>query len=510
MASDRLKSGTGDAVDLSDYLRHDAVGLAERVARRDVTANELLALALRQNERAQPKTNAICRMMEDEARAQLAKPLTGAFAGVPFLIKDYAQDYAGVPTSNGSRAMLGIAAAGHSHAVRAYLEAGLVIFGKTNLPELALKGVSDSQTFGRACNPWNAEHTPGGSSGGAAAAVASGVVPMAAGSDGGGSIRIPAACCGLFGMKPSRGLISAGPTCGEHWFGASSDGVISRSVRDTAAALDMIAGGEPGDPFLAARPGEAYAHSMTRDPGRLRIAFTAASPIGTEVHVEAKAAVENAAALLRGLGHEVEEASPDIDGAALAKAFLHIYFGQVAALVAQACATGARRGDFELLSRVLATLGDATSAGALTAQLLKWNEFARALARFHQRYDMLLTPTLAHPPVRHGQGDPSATEQALLNLLDRAGLLGLFMRAGLLDGTIDKIARDSLQYVPFTQVANLTGVPAMSVPLHWTADGLPLGVQFVGRLGDEARMLQLAQQLETAQPWFDRRPGWVS
>jgi amidase len=159
---------------------------------------------------------------------------------------------------------------------------------------------------------------------------------------------------------------------------------------------------------------------------------------------------------------------------------------------------------------VLATLGGATSAGALTTQLLKWNEFARALARFHQRYDMLLTPTLAHPPVRHGQTDPSAAEQVLLNLLDRTGLLGWLTRAGLFDGTIDKLARDSLQYVPFTQLANLTGVPAMSVPLHWTADGLPLGVQFVARMGDEARLLQLAHQIETAQPWFSRLPEWVS
>jgi amidase len=497
-------------MNFSDYLKHDAVGLAQCVARGESTADGLLALALGQSERAQPKTNAICRMMEGEARAQLQKPLTGAFAGVPFLIKDIAQDYAGLPTSAGSRATLGMVAAEHSHSVKRYLDAGLVIFGKTNLPELGLKPVSDSQTFGRTCNPWNVAHTPGGPCGGAAAAVASGVVPMAAGNDGGGSIRIPAACCGLFGLKPSRGLISFGPACGEYWFGATAEGVISRSVRDTAAALDVVAGGEPGDPFVAARPGEAYAPSMARDPGRLRIGFTVTSPIGTDVHAEAKAAVENAAALLRGLGHEVEEAAPDIDGTALAKAFLHVYFGQVAAMVEMARATGAKRNDFELVSRVLSTLGGAISAGALTTQLLKWNEFARGLARFHQRYDMLLTPTLAHPPVRHGEGDPSAAEQNLLNLLDRAGLLGLITRLGLFDSTIDKLARDSLQYVPFTQLANLTGTPAMSVPLHWTADGLPLGVQFVARWGDEARLLQLARQLEVAQPWFDRLPAWVT
>jgi amidase len=494
----------------SDYVQHDAVALAEIVARGEASAGELLELALAQSRRAQPKTNAVCRLIEGEARDQLKRPLQGPFAGVPFLIKDCAQDYAGLPTTYGSKAFAGLAAPDHAYVVQRYLDAGLVIFGKTNLPELALKGVSDSQLFGRANNPWNVDHTPGGSSGGAAAAVASGVVPMAAGNDGGGSIRIPAACCGLFGLKPSRGRISSGPGYGEYWFGASSEGVISRSVRDTAVALDEVAGAKAGDPFAIARPAEPYAEATQHDPPRLRIGFGAASPIGTEVHSEAVAAVNVAAKLLQSLGHEVEEAVPEIDGAALAKSFLHIYFGQVPAMVAEARAKGAASSDFELLTRVVATLGGATSAGALTRQLLKWNEFSRALARFHQRYDLLLTPTLAHPPIRHGQGDPAPAEQMVLDLLDRTGLLGLLVRAGLLDGTVDKIARDSLQYVPFTQLANLTGTPAMSVPLHWTADGLPLGVQFVGRFGEEDRLLQLARQLEQAQPWFSRLPGWVT
>src|SRR6201996_3134597 len=312
----------------SEYLQHDAVGLAELVARGETNAGELLELALGQCAKAQPRTNAICRMMESEARAQLKKQLTGPFAGVPFLIKDCAQDYAGLPTTYGSRAMR-TPAPEHAHVVRRYLEAGLVIFGKTNLPELALKGVSDSQLFGRTSNPWNFDRTPGGSSGGAAAAVASGVVPMAAGNDGGGSIRIPAAYCGLFGLRPSRARISSGPAYGEYWYGASSEGVISRSVRDTAAALDVSAGGGPRGPFVGPKPAEPYAKLMRRDPGRLRIGFTAASPIGTEVHPEAAAAVSDAAKLLGSLGHEVEEAAPEIDGASLAKAYLHVYFGQV-------------------------------------------------------------------------------------------------------------------------------------------------------------------------------------
>jgi amidase len=500
----------GLTMKFSEYLQHDAVGLAECVARGETSADELLGLALRQSAAAQPRTNAICRLMENEARAQVKKPMAGPFAGVPFLIKDCAQDYAGLPTSYGSRSMQNVVARSHAHVVRRYLDAGLVIFGKTNLPEFALKGVSDSQLFGRACNPWDVDRTPGGSSGGAAATVASGVVPMAAGNDGGGSIRIPAAYCGLFGLRPSRGRISSGPGFGEYWYGASSEGVISRSVRDTATALDVSAGAEPGDPFVIAKPDAPYRELMRRDPGRLRIGFTSTSPIGTDVHPEAVAAVKAAAALLASLGHEVEEAAPEIDGASLAKSFLHIYFGQVSAMVAMARAAGAGTPDFELLTRVLATLGGATSAGAQTAQLLKWNDFAQALERFHQRYDLLLTPTTAHPPIRHGEGDPTAAEQTLLNVLDRVGLLGLLARSGLLDGTIDKIARDSLQYVPFTQLANLTGTPAISVPLHWTAEGLPLGVQFVARFGEEDRLLQLAAQLEAARPWFSRLPAWVA
>ena len=249
---------------------------------------------------------------------------------------------------------------------------------------------------------------------------------------------------------------------------------------------------------------------MVRDPPRLRIGCSAASPIGTEVHPEAVAAVNDAAKLLRDLGHEVEAAAPEIDGAALAKSFLHVYFGQVPAMVAQAGARPAQNQRISNCSRAsLATLGGATSAGALTTQLLEWNDFARALARFHQRYDLLLTPTVAHPRDRAWRGRSAPVEQMVLDLLDRIGLLGLLARMGALDKTIDKIARDNLQYVPFTQLANLTGTPAMSVPLHWTADGLPLGVQFVARLSEEDRLLQLGRQLEPRGRGSGRLPAWV-
>jgi len=495
---------------ITDYLKHDALGLAELVARRETSAEELLDVALWQNARTHPNINAVVRLMEGEARQQLAKPLRGAFAGAPFLLKDIAQDYAGLPTSCGSRSMLAVVPRQHAHVVRRHLDAGLVVFGKTNLPEFGLKAVSDSVLFGRASNPWDFGRTPGGSSGGAAAAAASGIVPMAAANDGGGSIRIPAAYCGLFGLKPSRGRCSSGPAAGEFWFGAACEGVISRSVRDTAAALDVISGPEPGDPFVVAPPEASFAALMLREPGPLRIGFTTASPIGAPVHPEAVAAVNAAASLLARLGHEVEEAQPEIDGAALAKSYLHIYFGQVAATVAQARANGAKRDDFEMLTRLLFTLGRTISAESMTTQLLKWNDFTRALGRFHQRYDLLLTPCVAHPAIRHGEGDPPQAQQTLLDFLDRVGLVGLLGRLGALDGVIDTMARDALQYVPFTQLANMTGTPAMSVPLHWTPDGLPLGVQFVAAFGGEALLLQVARQLEEARPWFDRRPAWTA
>lgn len=495
-------------MDFATYRRHDATSLAGEVAACRVDAATLLGLALARLAEVQPRLNPVCRLMEAEARAQLAGGITaGPLAGVPFLIKDAAQDYAGLPTSFGSRALAGLAPARqHAHVVQRFLDAGLVIFGKTNTPELALKGVTDPLAFGRSSNPWDTARTTGGSSGGAAAAVASGVVPLAAGNDGGGSIRIPAACCGLVGLKPSRGRVSVGPAQGEVWFGASSEGVISRSVRDTALALDLLSGPEPGDPVALPAPAMSFIAQMRTPLRRLRIAWCADSPIGEPVHDEAPLAVERAVALLRGLGHQVEPARPDLDGRALANSYLHIYFGQVPAALRRAVEQGGREADFEPLTRLIATLGRATSAERLTLELQRWNDYARALGALHARYDLYLTPTLASPPVPHGTGDPPPLQVAVLGLLRASGLLGLLKRAGLLDGVVNQMATDSLRHVPFTQLANLTGTPAVSLPLHWTVDGLPLGVQFVAAPGEDGLLLQLAAELEAAQPWFDRLP----
>jgi len=405
--------------------------------------------------------------------------------------------------------MLGIVPSQHSNVVRRYVESGLLIFGKTNLPEFALKAVTDSKLWGRANNPWDLNRTPGGSSGGAAAAVASGVVPMAAANDGGGSIRIPASYCGLFGLRPSRGRISSGPAMGEIWSGASSEGVISRSVRDSARALDMLHGGEPGDPFSIPAPSETYAQAMLREPGKLRIGYTTQSPIGTPVHAEAVAAVQDAVALLRALGHDVEEQRPAVDGNALSVSYLHMYFGHVHAATQTARRAGASGRDFEVLTRILGKLGETTPSGVFASELNTWNTYARALGKFHTQFDMLLTPTAATPAPLHGAGDLPAAQEWTLSVLERTGIFGLLAKAGLLDGMIQQIARDSLSFVPFTQLSNLTGTPSMSVPLYNTADALPMGVQFIARFGQEDQLFKLANQLEIERSWSQKLPNWV-
>ena len=495
----------------SEYIALDATGLAILVKAGEVSPSELLACAMEQSARVNPQTNAVCRSLEQQAKRQLENLQSDApFAGVPLLIKDGVQDYAGVPTSYGSRSMLGMVPTQHSHVVRRYLEAGFTIFGKTNLPEFALKAATDSKLWGRANNPWNLDRTPGGSSGGSAAAVASGVVPMAAANDGGGSIRIPAAYCGLLGLRPSRGRVSSGPGMGEIWSGASSEGVISRTVRDTARALDVVQGSEPGDPFTIAAPSEPYAQAMLRDPGRLRIGYTVQSPIGTPVDAQAVAAVHDAVALLRSLGHEVEEKAPAVDGNALAKSYLHMYFGHIHAVTQRAKRAGASSRDFELLTRIIATLGAHTPSGTFVAEVDAWNTYARALGQFHAHFDMLLTPTAATPAPLHGAADLPPAQEWALSILERTGVFGLLARMGLLSGMIDQIARDSLAFVPFTQLSNLTGTPAMSVPLYSTPDGLPMGVQFISKFGREDQLLQLANQLQTARDWSQKLPAWVT
>lgn len=490
-------------ISAEDYLRQDALGLADLLARGEVSATELLEAAIARAGQVNARINALVIPMFGQARDRARGPLSGPFAGVPFLLKDIIQDYAGVPATSGSRALLHWKPADHASYTQRCLEAGLVIFGKTATPELALKGSTESQAWGVTRNPWNLDHTPGGSSGGAAAAVAAGIVPMAGANDGGGSIRIPAACCGLFGLRPSRGRVPLGPRMGEAWEGASSDLVVSRSVRDSAAMLDALQGADIGAPFEIRLPERPYLQEVTRDPGRLRIAFSTRSPIGTEVDPECIAALHETARLLERLGHHVEEAEPEVEGPALARCYITMYMGNVAATVAEIIAeTGAREADFETDTRTFALLGRSLPAGAYVRIRRQWNDFARALGRFFQRHDLYLTPTLAAPPMRIGELELPAWQRAAQKLVLGLRAGGLLLKSGI----VDQLARDSLAKVPFTQLSNLTGTPSMSLPLQWTAQGLPLGSHFIAPFGEEARLLRLAAQLEQVQPWAQRRP----
>lgn len=482
-----------------EYRTYDATGLAGLVADKQVSAADLLTVARERAAQVNPTINAIVR---DIPAAAPNEDATGPFAGVPFLIKDLAQDYAGLPTSAGSRALKSLPAAEHATIVQRWLDAGLVIFGKTNTPEFGAKGITEPDLWGPARNPWDTSRTPGGSSGGSAAAVAAGVVPCAGANDGGGSIRIPAACCGLVGLKPSRGLTPLGPATGESMHGSAVQGVVSRTVRDTAAMLDVISGGEPGGPFLAALPAESFASNVGRDPGKLRIGVRVPSAITPQPHREAYAAVEKTVAALTELGHHVEELpQAPFDDAALAREFLLTWFVYTAWELAEAKRlTGAGDESFERDTLVIAALGRATSGVDYLAAVQNRHEHARRLTTFFESFDLLLTPTLATPPPRIGEFDLPVALQKGADVLIKTRTARLLGFTKIVDDMVDK----NLGWVPYTQLANLTGRPAISLPLHWTADGLPLGVQFVAPLAGEPRLLQVAAQLEQALPWAER------
>jgi amidase len=489
-------------MDLADYLCSDATTLAGLVADKEVTAGELLALARQRCDVVNPTLNAVVVPLVEVADARAADPgLSGPFAGVPFLVKDLGQEYAGFATSGGSRALVPDVADRHALVTQRFLDAGLVIFGKTNTPEFGAKGVTEPDLWGAARNPWNVAHTPGGSSGGSGAAVAAGIVPAAGANDGGGSVRIPAACNGLVGLKTSRGIGPYGPQTGEVMFGMVTQGVVSRTVRDTAALLDAIIGPDPGAGYEPARPEAPFAEQVLRRPGPLRIGYSWSSAITATPDREAVSAVESAAALLTELGHLVEEAPPPHDDEALARDFLTIWFAQLYAQVADVKERlGSPDSHFEADTLASAELGRAAGMLPLLQSLANVNDHTRALARFHATYDLFLTPTLARPPLAVGALTSPAGVQRASRMVARTRTGKLLAASGILD----QIIADNLGWVPYTQLANLTGRPAISVPLHWTRTGLPLGVQLVGRLGSDGLLLQLAAQLEEAQPWFHR------
>jgi Asp-tRNA(Asn)/Glu-tRNA(Gln) amidotransferase A subunit family amidase len=487
-----------------EYATHDGLALAQLIAAGEVSAGELLEVARARAQEVNPRINAIVRWMDEIADARAASGPRGDFGGVPFLLKDLFQEYAGVPSAGGCRALAAVPVRDHATVVERWLAAGLVVFGRTATPEFGAKAVSEAALYGPTRNPWDTERTPGGSSGGTAAAVAAGIVPVAGASDGGGSIRIPAACCGLFGLKPGRGLIPSGPRASEGLHGLSTNGVISRSVRDTAAMIDVLAGPEPVSAYAPAALERPLREELEREPGRLRIGFLHSSAINPSPHPEAVEAVRSAATLLEELGHDIEEVPAPHDDAGLARDFLTIWFAHAAGQVAEVKRlTGSNDSGFEQDTLIMAALGRATGAAELNAALERRHQHIAALARFHAEHDMLLTPALASLPPRVGELDPPPALRPLASLLLRTGTAGMLRHAGVVETSISQ----NLGWVPFTQLANLTGRPAMSVPLHWTAGGLPLGVQFVAPLGGEPALIRLARQLEQARPWFDRRPA---
>ncbi|MBI5511093.1 MAG: amidase [Deltaproteobacteria bacterium] len=489
-----------------EYGRHDALGLAKLVRDKEVTALELVELAIAKIEALNPTLNAVVHKMYEQARARAKAVSGGPFAGVPFLVKDMDGFVAGEPCTAGSRARRGFVPDHDSEIVARFKKAGLVITGKTNAPEAGLLAVTEPELFGPTKNPWNPEHTPGGSSGGSAAAVAARLVPMAHGGDGGGSIRIPASACGLFGLKPTRGRNPVGPDAGEGWSGLVSIHALTRSVRDCAALLDAVSGPEEGAPYVAPPASGPFAAEVGKPPGALRIAFHSGSLFGRNTHPDCVAAVTDAAKLAAELGHVVTETAPVFAKEELVRAYLVVVAAGMASFVAETerlLGRKVRSHELEPSSWFLCQVGRALSALDLEQARAATCRAGRAFATFFHQHDLFLTPTLAYPPVKIGELALKAGERFGL------ALLRALPARPLLNAALSALAANALEKTPNTMLFNQTGQPAMSVPLYWNAANLPIGVQFVGRFGDEATLLRLGAQLEAARPWSARLPAVV-
>jgi amidase len=490
----------------SDFAKYDGLGLGELVRKKDVKPSELVEEAIDRIDRLNPQLNAVIHKIYDQARIAAEGDLPdGPFTGVPFLLKDLTVTYAGVPMRSGSRFHNQFVPDHDSELIKRYKAAGVIVVGKTNTPEYGLVPVTEPELFGPANNPWDLSRTTGGSSGGSAAAVASLMVPLAHGNDGGGSIRIPASCCGVFGFKPTRGRNPLGPDLGDAWHGLACDHVLTRSVRDSAAMLDATAGPDIGAPYYAPPPARSFLEEVNLEPGKLRIAFTAAPLLPATVHDDCVKGLEATVKLCQDVGHEVVEAAPQIDGKAFSRAFFTMVCGETRATIDEAADLFGRKAtssEFEAATWAVGLLGTRISAADFARAVRYIKLCARQVGLFFEDFDVLLTPTLARPPVVTGELQPQGGEAFVMKLLGRLNAGSLLKAVA----PIDAMAEQVFEFVPFTPVFNATGQPAMSVPLHWNDDGLPIGMHFVGRYADEATLFRLAAQLERAQPWFDRIP----
>ncbi|TDE39841.1 amidase [Antarcticimicrobium sediminis] len=468
----------------TEYREHDALGLSALIRDGQVEAGEVLETAIACAESADPAVHALSQKLYDHGREALRVGTgEGPFAGVPFLLKDIGATLRGTVTTNGSCFYADQPPAQADSTLTArYKQAGLVIFGKTTTPEMALAASTEGSFTGTTRNPWALDRTSGGSSGGAAAAVASGIVPAAHASDGGGSIRIPASCCGLFGLKPTRARTPAGPYAGEGWGSLSVNHVLTRSVRDSAALLDATQGYAPGDPYCAPAVERPFLSEVGQPPGRLRIGLQRHPISGVPVDPECARAAEKAAHLLATLGHDVEDAQPPGDWEELGSALWALVASNVSVTLKKRAAQLGRplsENDVDPVTWNAVAHAATLDADAYPAAISVIHMQGRRMAEFHETYDVILSPTLAKPPVPLG---PQRTDNPDLEAYGRA----------------------LAEFSPFTQLFNMTGQPSMSVPLHWSPDNLPIGVMFSARFGEEALLIRLASQLEQAKPWFDK------
>jgi amidase len=489
---------------------YDAVGLAGLVRSGKISAAEVVEEAIARIERTNPALNAVVTPMYDQARRAAAGALPdGPLRGVPFLLKDLGASCEGVSLSDGSRFCAGVVADHDSTLVRRYRAAGLVIVGKANTPELGLLPVTEPELFGPTHNPWDPTRTPGGSSGGSSAAVAAGLVPAAHGGDGGGSLRIPASCCGIFGFKPTRGRTPPGPDHSELWSGMVVEHAVSRSVRDSAALLDATGAPDPDAAFAAPAAAGPFSDELGRPAGKLRVALSLVPPFSAPIHPDCTAAAEDAGRLLADLGHQVEAVEMvrelGLDQEGMARDFFLLVCTEVAAIIAEAEARVGRRAghrDFERDTWLCGMIGRRRTAVEALRARARLQAASRKVAGFFATRDVLLSPTLAQPPVPVGGLKPRGAEAFLQGLVARFNL-GFLLD---LPGVIEKSVQQVFSFIPYTPLANYTGQPSMSVPLVWNAQGLPIGVMFTGRFGDDATLFRLAAQLEAARPWAQRRP----
>jgi amidase/6-aminohexanoate-cyclic-dimer hydrolase len=467
-----------------EYSKYDAIDLAELVRNKQVSSNELIEEAIRLTEALNPTLNAVVTNSYEYARKEIKSGLpNGPFTGVPFLLKEF-ELFSGFPLTHSCKYFEDNIADHDSEVVKHYKKGGLVIFGKTNTPEFSLSINTEPQLFGSTHNPWNLNHTVGGSSGGTAAAVAAGIVPVAQASDGGGSIRVPASCCGLFGLKPTRGRNPWGPDYGESWSGMHGTHVISRTVRDSAAMLDLTQGPDIGAPYSPMPPNKSYLSETKEQPKKLRVAFSADTVDGeTPVDLECISAMNEAVKLMTELGHEVEEAKPIITPDDLYLTWLITAANTILEVNKYAAKTNREIKEeyFENYTWALMEWCKTMSA----SDYLKWTQILHRVGReFNQlfeKYDLFITPMLAKPPLKLGELD-------------------------MMETNIETFMIKFGEFNPFAFTGNYSGNPAMSLPLHWTSDSLPVGVQFIGRYGDEATLFQVAAQLENARPWVDKIP----